>query len=265
MHSLKRKKLARKRLKKFKKKRKALYKRKGFWIVLIVLSFVGFLVWALVFSPWFQIRILQIEGLETIDEDEILSFCQEIIPKKIIFLETRSTFVFSSKKLKTKLFERYPQVKEINIKRHLPNSLNVLIKERQPIANFFGCDKFFLMDDQGVIFREEKLSELAIIKKEDIKECFLGDKILNSEELEKALFLIKYFYPGAKISEIKIYPFKLEVLTNTGWRTIFSFKKDLSKQLEELELVINEQITLEKLEELEYIDLRFDKIFYKFK
>ncbi|MCD6115027.1 FtsQ-type POTRA domain-containing protein [bacterium] len=250
---------------KFRKKKKPLYKRKGFWIGLTVILFIGFLVWTLFFSSWFQIRYLEITGTETIDKNELLNFCREKIPRNFVFLSSQSIFLVSTKELRESIQEKYPQVEEVFIKRRFPKTLTIQIKERRAVANFLGCQKTFLVDKEGVIFREENNSQLFLVQKEGTKDCFLGKKILNQKEME-ALFLIKdKFYPGEEISVIKFYPFKAEVLAGRGWKVIFSLEKDLAKQLDNLAVLIDHKIKKENLSRVEYIDLRFDEIFYKLK
>ncbi len=250
---------------KFRKKKKPLYKRKGFWIGLATILFIGFLVWALFFSSWFQVKYLEITGTETIDKNELLNFCKEKIPRKFVFLSSQSIFLVSAKELRESVQTKYPQVEKVFIKRKFPKTLTIQVEERRAIANFSGCQKTFLMDKEGVIFREENNSQLFLVQKEETKDCFLGKKILNQKEIE-ALFLIKdKFYPEEEISLIKFYPFKVEVLAERGWKVIFSLEKDLAKQLDNLEVLIDQKIKKENLSQVEYIDLRFDEIFYKLK
>ncbi len=250
---------------KFKKKKKSFYKRKSFWVGFAVILSVGFLFWALFFSSWFQIKYLEITGTETIDKNDLLNFCRKKIPRKFVFLSSQSIFLVSAKELRESLQTEYPQVEKVFIKRKFPKTLTIQIKERRAIANFSGCQKTFLIDKEGIIFREEKNSQLFLVKKEEAKNCVLGKKMLNQKEIN-TIFLIKdKFYPGEKISVIEFYPFRVKVLADKGWKVVFSLEKDLTKQLKSLKILIDRKIKKENLSQVEYIDLRFDKIFYKLK
>lgn len=265
MPSLKRKNIAKKRARKFIKRRKPLYKRKIFWIFLLVFCFIGFSVWALLFSPWFQVKKIEIHGLETLEKKEVLSECYNLLFQKILFFKTKSIFTVSLSKFQNHLLNQFPKIKQIKIRRRLPDALIISIEERSPTFNFLGCDKSYLMDDQGIIFEEGEEEELITIQKSKINDCNLGEKVLSEEQLQKIFLFTSHFYPKAEVKEIYVYPLKLELLTNQEWKAIFSFEKDPNKQLKELTTVIEKKILPENLNRLEYIDLRFSAISYKFK
>lgn len=265
MPSFKRKKLARKKLKKFKKKRKPLYKKKGFWIVLVVFSLIGFLVWALFFSSWFQIKRVEIQGAQTIEEKELIPVCEGLISKKILFFSTKSIFVVPSLKIENHLLQEFPKIKEVKVRRHFPSTMVVFVTERSPVFNFFGCNQFYLIDDQGIIFEEGKKENLSVIKNSQANECFLGLQALDKEKIEKLSFLVQHFYSQSKVKEIDINLPRIEIITDQEWKAIFSFEKDLEKQLKELEVIIEKKILPGNLSKLEYIDLRFNTISYKLK
>ena len=217
------------------------------------------------FSSWFQVKYLEITGTKTIDKNELLNFCKEKLTQKLIFFPSQSIFLASTKKLRESIQTKYPQTENVFIKRKFPKTLTIQIKERRAIANFSGCQKTFLRDKEGIIFREENNPQLFLVKKEEAENCVLGKKILNQKEINTLFFVKDKFYPQEEISVIEFYPLKAEVLTENGWKAIFSLEKDLAKQLNNLKILIDQKIKKENLPQVEYIDLRFDKIFYKLK
>ena len=56
---------------------------------------------------------------------------------------------------------------------------------------------------------------------------------------------------------------RLNVKTSEGWEIYFNTADDLDWQVQELALVLEKQITPEKRRNLEYIDLRFSRVYYK--
>ena len=57
---------------------------------------------------------------------------------------------------------------------------------------------------------------------------------------------------------------RLNTKTSEGWEIYFNLKGDLNWQITELGLVSEKQIPLEDRGELEYIDLRFSRVYYKY-
>ena len=268
MYLFKKKRVVKRRIRKFRRRKKPLYKKKSFWEILMILVFLGVLSWAIIFGSWFQVKYFKVKGLKTIRQGRFIAFCQKNIRQKIFFLKTESLFALPLKNLSLRILKQFPQIKEIQIKRHLPNSLYFFIEERKPVANFFCHKKNFFMDDTGVIFSQARDSALPTVEKAGIDQCKVGDKVFNSQEIREILLLLKKFYSGAKIEKIKIYPLRAEVIVKSGWKVIFSLqgeRANLSTQIEKLNVLINKVITPEKLKRLDYIDMRLENIFYKFK
>ncbi|NQU77289.1 hypothetical protein HQ544_01175, partial [Candidatus Falkowbacteria bacterium] len=72
---------------------------------------------------------------------------------------------------------------------------------------------------------------------------------------------------GLGIESMDIYSFdglteRITVNFKGGYKVFFSDEKDLNKQVSDLNTVINNEIR-SKTSDIEYIDLRFDKIYYK--
>jgi len=55
----------------------------------------------------------------------------------------------------------------------------------------------------------------------------------------------------------------LDAETTEGWTVRFNLKGDLDWQVTELRLALEKQISPEKRKSLEYIDLRFSRVYYK--
>jgi len=55
----------------------------------------------------------------------------------------------------------------------------------------------------------------------------------------------------------------LDVKTAEGWEIYFNLEENLSWQLTQLYLLLERKISPEERRTLQYIDLRFNKIYYK--
>ena len=54
---------------------------------------------------------------------------------------------------------------------------------------------------------------------------------------------------------------RLNIKTLEGWEIYFNPKKDLNWQIEEIKILLEQKISPENRENLEYVDLRFEKIY----
>ncbi len=225
------------------------FKNKFFWLGLLFFVILSGLIYLFIFSSVFQIKNITVLGTEKTSAEEI---------RIIVSDNAKNIFLADFKKINIMLLEKYPQIANIDIKRDLPDVLLVQIEERKPVAVFSKNEGYFFIDKEAVIFEEipEKPSEMLIIKSEK--------DLVQKEELNQVLKINSVLRSDLKIpiKEILIKSEKrIDVETMEGWNIYFNPKKDLDWQLEEFGILLKEKISLENRENLEYVDLRFEKIY----
>lgn len=223
------------------------YNIKFLWLGILFLVALGALFYAVFLSSFFQIKEIRISGNEKVLTEEIAGFFGS---GNILFFDADETSRI--------ILEKFQKIANLNIKKELPDILIVQIEERKPVAVFFKDENYFFIDQEGVIF--EKISELpkdALIIKGD-------EKFVQKERIEKILKINSNLKDdlGVPLEEILIISeTKLNAKTLEGWEIYFNLEGDLDWQLEELAVVLKEKIPSEERGNLEYIDLRFDKIY----
>jgi len=60
-------------------------------------------------------------------------------------------------------------------------------------------------------------------------------------------------------------PERLNIKTSENWQIYFNLESDINLQITKLNLPLKEEISPEKRENLEYIDVRFSRAYYKYK
>jgi len=224
-------------------------KNKFFWLGLLFFIIFSGLTYFFIFSSVFQIKNIEVLGTEKTSEEEI---------RIIVSNNAKNIFLADLEEIDRILLERYVQIGNVDIKRDFPDVLLVQIEERKPVAVISKYEGYFFIDKEAVIFEEilEKPLEMLILKSEE--------DLIQKEQLDQALKINSVLKNDLKIpiKEILIKSEKrIDVETIEGWNIYFNPKKDLDPQLEEFGILLKEKISLKDRENLEYVDLRFEKIY----
>ena len=156
-----------------KKKTKKIFK---FFILFIII--VSGIVFAMV-SPIFNIQEIQVFDNNQVSSDTVISLSG--------LEKGQNLFKFIKYRAIEKI-QSNPYVEEVNIKRKLPNKVQISIKERERNFNVEFLNEYFYMNNQGYILEisEEKLENLPVIQGISTKdEQIVEGNRLDEEDLEK--------------------------------------------------------------------------------
>ncbi|TSC75711.1 MAG: hypothetical protein G01um101430_205 [Parcubacteria group bacterium Gr01-1014_30] len=254
------------------RRRKSIFKRKFFWVSSFTLASFAGLLYLFIFSDFFQVAGISVQGQESELAQHIEDLVEGRLEKKFLFIGSRSIFLVNSGKLREVILQKFPQVGELEIEKTFPNILNLALAERQEVGVFCftrrsfsegGLDNCFLLDKNGVIFAPAtedltlpKLSNLTLET-----EPTLGSKVIDQETLNIILELEKNLKNISPEEFLLVSTERLNVKTQDGFEVYFSLKKSLGEQITALLTLLESALPPEKRTLLEYIDLRFDRIF----
>jgi len=230
------------------KRKKSVLRSRFFWIAVLALFFVGSACYFVFFSGFFQIKEVKISGINKVSLEEILSF----FPKENIFLANMAG-------IESDILKRFPEIAELKINRNFPDALEVEVKERQAVL-VWCKEECFLIDKTGLAFEKASLEETDLVK-------VLGEQdLLVKETVAQILEILLKLEKDLKVDVkeiVLVSSQRMDLETLEGWQVYFSLDKDLSLQLTRLHLVLERQISQKEREVLQYIDLRFEKVYYK--
>ena len=255
------------------KRKKSIFRNRFFWLLITTILIFGGLTYFLLFSQYFQLKEVHILGNQKVGKESLENLVKNQCSKKIFSVfPTQSILLFNPKKAKNIISENFPQISEISIKRQLPNQIALEVKERSPFGvwckNNVPC---FYFDQEGIIFEEvpDGTSNNVLIKdkteKENIK---LGEKIIEKNVAEFSLEVKNQLKDtfGIEITGYIIPSVeRLNAKTGQGWEVYFNQKEDLNNQLTKLIAVLESEIPAENRGNLEYIDIRFSRVYYLYK
>lgn len=227
------------------KRRKPILRSPVLKLTILVLGVIIGMSYFLFFSGFFQVKKIIITGDKIISEDDV--------PRQNIFL-------IDVPVIEKDILDRFPQIASIEVRKSFPDTLNILITKRLPQALWCENEKCFYIDNNAVVFGEPVDAMNNLVK-------VIGEKELLSEEKMSQILKIKKELKDGSLATttqaLIVSDERLNIKTSEGWEIYFNLKGDLGWQMQELKLVLEKQITPEKRKNLEYVDLRFSRVYYK--
>ncbi len=179
---------------------------------LIFLLITAFLIGLFVYVPFFTLREVKLVGATYISREDILKIANIYYGEPLFELETDEV----TKRLLNDL-----RIEEVTVKRELPFTLEVNIKERIPVATV-NCDYGYLdLDRNGKVidsYKTLKIMQIPMITGALVKDLYIGDDV-KDEMVKKILFFLQQMNETSlnKISEIAIVgPEYVVAYTNTS-------------------------------------------------
>lgn len=220
----------------------------------------------------FTIKEVSAEGAFRVNEKDLINASKEYLrQKKLLFLTKANHLFFDSDDMAEYLKKNFAPIEEILIERNFfKRGLRIVITERKAWAVWCQNSCFYL-DNQGVLFQPApRLFGELILKIADERpgDFHSGGQILNGEFFNSFKLFMEELASVQKIAvlSVRITPdnsFWLE--TAAGWQILLDSETDFNRAKENLKLFADSSALKEKLDNLDYIDLRFpDKGFYKF-
>ena len=154
------------------------------WTALLLII-IGGIIFALV-SPLFNIKEIQVVNNNLITTETIVSLSQ--------LQENQNIFKFNKNKVEKEI-KTNPYIESVNIKRKIPNKVEISIEERKRNFNVEFLNGYAYINNQGYILEisEQKLDLPVIQGISTEQEQIVEGNRLNTEDLEKLETVIRIF------------------------------------------------------------------------
>ena len=252
------------------KPKKSLLRNKFFWYFILFGLFLAGSFYLLFLSRFSQIQKIEIAGNKTIDTLELQNIVQKESMQKILTFQSSTILLVDTKKIQTALLNHFPVLESAEVIRKLPKPIiSVIVKERKALSAVCRGDICFAFDGNGVIF-EHILPTGFFIRDErtSVPEFLAGAQVFSPEEAADTTSIKQKLSEDLKL-EAKEFILqdnkRLNALMQEGWSIFFNLKEKVSWQTTELALVLNEKIPQEKRKTLDYVDLRFTRVYFKYR
>jgi cell division septal protein FtsQ len=210
---------------------------------------------ALYRSNYFEVKNIKLEG-SSLPTEEAARYCNIKLPVNIFKIDLDR--LAADIKMNSEL-------KQVKIERKLPHTLIVTTTTREPIAEIKVRDKFYRVDKEGFILAmyseegKDKLPDIVGINANEI----LPDisSISDAAKLQDALYILELLNEYGIADE-----YNIETIDVSNYRNPSIVIEDgieikvNSKQAEQKIKTLSVSLPSINLEQVTYIDLRFDDI-----
>lgn len=246
-----------------------------FW--LIFLSF-----WILTFWTIFYSEVMTVENIEIessiAEKSEIEQLIRRSISGTYLSVIPKDNLLLVSKKnIRDMIQNEFIFVRRVEMTRSFPKTIKVSIEERESHIIWCSSRKCHLVDERAEAFyeiKEKEVFEAPVIRVEDQsgKEVFLGSRVAKPnfvefcEHMPEKITSISGIAVGSELSTPSSMSNEVRVVASDGWSLLLSTERSAETQGEILKKIMNEKIDADKIDEIEYVDLRIKgKATFKFK
>lgn len=214
--------------------------------VLLALSAIYFIF----ISDYFIIKEIKVENVKSVEIDDYVKMTLQ--GKNILFMMPGRYL--------EQLTEEFPILEEARIVRGLPSTVRVIVNERDQKfiwCNSTGC---FEVDNNGYIFEKTAKSgdEIVLRDLSDIEVNYL-DRVVSKQFIDffmDALKGVKEIGLNIKEAQISQTTFKIDFVTQEGWKVIMDSNSSLDNQLFATRQIVEKN----RPDIKEYVDVRAEGV-----
>jgi cell division septal protein FtsQ len=187
---------------------------------------------------------------------------KELEEKIMSMVEDYSIFSLDIEKIREKLIDRYPELREVKISKKFPSTLKVEVIKRMPFFQI-KSDKYYVVDKRLVVMERRDFPKegLLTVEVRDIKLRLEEGTSIRDKRIIRASRLLEAIRDFPQFSPRVILANKLEsisfIINDTE---IILGDRDYKRKIRVLAHLLKEKFNND-LSGVKYIDLRYDKVY----
>lgn len=220
---------------------------------LLVLIALCILTYFFLFSSFFKVNDVIIEGNKLVEKNRI----EKLVPKG------ENVFLLNKNELAQEIIGNIPEVSDIQIYKGMPNAIKIVVLEHNQSIIWRSNGRSYLVSSEGYAYRDvtDKIGDytsLPRIEDNSNIKVIEGQKIVSPNFVAFIQNIYSNFFPTVNIEPdyftIKETTFDVDLKTKAGFIVKFDSLRSSKKQLDDLKKVL-----MEKRDQIiEYVDLRID-------
>lgn len=221
-------------------------------VVLLILALAaGYLA---VFSPLFWVRNVTVEGTKALKPDAIKDYTVQAAQRQWGPIISQSLAVLKEPSVESSLKNHFPDLAEVTVTKHWPNSLTVSVTERQSTILWKTKDSYYLVDQQGIAYAPGTPGEKLLLVEDSAGVPVQIGQHLATDQFVKVLLDIQVQMQGIGVPvtsfRVPETTFEVQAVTGKGWYALFDTTRPIPTQVQALQLALKTQ------KPAEYADLR---------
>jgi len=202
-------------------------------------------VYWVVFSPFFRIKNIVVEGVKSVEIADYLKI--SLTGKNILF--------FLPGRYLENLTQKFPILQESRIVRGIPNTVKVIVAERKQVL-VWCSNKCVEIDSHGIAYQEVlRPSDRIVLDDKANFPVKVSEQVVSGEFISFYLSALEQMEQmGLKITESRIEEtvFKVIFKTSENWEIVLDSSESLKNQISALKQVLETN----RADIKEYVDVR---------
>lgn len=179
-------------------KKKKKVPKKPLFILALIVTVIGLFIFS--FTNFFVVDSIEVEGNKYFSDEEIVTMAHAAPGRNLIYHPGKSSI--------KEYLKQNPYIEEVKVRRSLPSTLVIEVKERQQLGAIVYDDDYLIIDGNGILLRKTQTTpKITIIKGITVKKLALGEEVKTENErvFNDALKLL------ASMQENDLYFIRLEM------------------------------------------------------
>ncbi|MEP7162519.1 MAG: hypothetical protein ABI747_02020 [Candidatus Moraniibacteriota bacterium] len=236
------------------------------WVIFLFTA-----LYTLFFSPWFQITTVEIVGESVVPREVLLdSVWMELSGKRAFVLPRENILLAPTQGISESLILHFPKFRAVSVRRVFPHTLLVQIEEMPFLVRWCSGGPCSVVGNDGKLLTAESAersyydeTRLTLIERSALPVVATEGELLSGE-MKVWAQLYEELSQWTNLTLLKEaetptrYAHELRVVTGEGWAVFFGTEEPVSQSIEALNIVLSQDLSPERREELLSIDLRVE-------
>jgi cell division septal protein FtsQ len=236
------------------------FKSWKFW-KFVVGGAIAILFYFLVISSSLLITHISVTGNQTVPTQTIINAVNQAGNNRFFLIKKDNYFLMTQGRVNTMVTRVIPEIKYITSNRTWPNQIHLTIHERTLGFAIQSANQYFLVDDEGTIFKQIESPMNLLLVQDQLTEDFATGELLNAK-LAPFVVSMSKLWPSKITTPVSLVKFpgkastEAEFVSSEGWSVIFDTSRPAANSLANLTAILNKIIPARDRSRLAYIDLR---------
>lgn len=246
----------------------------------LIFIFGAVLVYILIFSSFLQIKKITVRGLDKLDYAKVMEGINNTLYQKYFGLIAKNNILLiRSQELESALAKDFKKISSVKVQKIFPETLVISIQERQALLVWCSGEECWMVDENGFAyasadFNSPEVTEnnLIVVRDASRSPMVFDRAVLKPEIVDFLLAMRKEAHAildldlNREFETPKSVSGDIVATTSEGWKIMLNKDLGAKKEVEMLQIVLDQNVGQDKRADLEYVDLRTEgKVYYKLK